>query len=40
MMGVGADLDEFRTLFAPRVAELEEQYITPLDELEPGCRRG
>jgi hypothetical protein len=32
MMGVGAELDEFRTLFAPRVAELDEQYITPLNE--------
>jgi Protein phosphatase 2C len=32
MMGVGADLGDFRTLFAPRVAELEEQYIGPLDE--------
>ena len=32
MMGVGAELEEFRTLFVPRVAELEEQYITPLDE--------
>ena len=32
MMGVGAELPDFRTLFALRVAELEEQYITPLDE--------
>jgi hypothetical protein len=32
MMGVGADLPEFRTLFASRVAELEEQYIGPLDQ--------
>ena len=32
MMGVGADLPEFRTLFVPRVAELEEQYIAPFDE--------
>ena len=32
MMGVGAGLPDFRTLFALRVAELEEQYITPLDE--------
>jgi predicted aminopeptidase len=32
MMGVGAELAEFRTLFVPRVTELEEQYIAPLDE--------
>jgi serine/threonine protein phosphatase PrpC len=32
MMGVGAELEEFRTLFVPRVAELEEAYIGPLDE--------
>ena len=32
MMGVGADLGDFRTLFAPRVTELEEQYIGPLDK--------
>jgi hypothetical protein len=32
MMGVGAELPEFRTLFVPRVAELEEQYISPFDE--------
>jgi serine/threonine protein phosphatase PrpC len=33
MMGVGATLKEFQALFAPRVAELEEQFIGPLDEL-------
>jgi serine/threonine protein phosphatase PrpC len=33
MMGVGADFKEFRTLFAPRVDELDEQFIGPLDEL-------
>ena len=32
MMGVGADLSEFRSLLAPRVAELEERYIAPFDE--------
>ncbi len=32
MMGVGAELPQFRSLFTPRVAELEEQYISPLDE--------
>jgi serine/threonine protein phosphatase PrpC len=33
MMGVGADFKEFRTLFAPRVDELQEQFIGPLDKL-------
>jgi serine/threonine protein phosphatase PrpC len=33
MMGVGATLKEFQALFAPRVAELEEQFIAPLDEV-------
>jgi serine/threonine protein phosphatase PrpC len=32
MMGVGAGLPELQALYAPRVAELEEQYIAPLDE--------
>ncbi|HEV2927995.1 MAG TPA: protein phosphatase 2C domain-containing protein [Propionibacteriaceae bacterium] len=32
MMGVGADRSGFQSLFAPRVAELEEQYIAPFDE--------
>jgi hypothetical protein len=32
MMGIGAELGEFRTLYVSRLAELEEQYITPLDE--------
>ena len=31
--GVGADLKEFQTLFAPRVAELACEFIAPLDEL-------
>ena len=30
-IGVGADLASFQELFAPRLAELVEQYITPLD---------
>jgi hypothetical protein len=30
---VGADLDELRTLYAPRVAELQEQFTTPIDAL-------
>jgi serine/threonine protein phosphatase PrpC len=32
-MVVGADLDELRTLYAPRIAQLEEQFTTPIDEL-------
>jgi serine/threonine protein phosphatase PrpC len=32
MMGVGAELGKFQSLFASRVAELEEVYIAPLDE--------
>jgi hypothetical protein len=31
MMGVGAELADFRTLYEPRVRKLEEQYIGPLD---------
>lgn len=33
LLGVGADFGEFQALFAPRVAELEQQFIVPLDEL-------
>jgi len=33
MIGVGASMKEFRALFAPRLAELEEQFIGPLDNL-------
>jgi hypothetical protein len=33
MMGVGASLKEFQSLFAPRVTELEQQFIEPLDEV-------
>jgi serine/threonine protein phosphatase PrpC len=32
MMSIGADLPELKSLYGPRVAELEEQYIAPLDE--------
>ncbi len=38
MLGVGADLKEFQALFAPRVEELERQFIAPLDELRSGDR--
>jgi serine/threonine protein phosphatase PrpC len=33
-LGVGADHDGFRTLFARRTAELEQQWIGPLDGLD------
>jgi len=33
VMAVGADLDELRTLYAPRVAQLHEQFTTPIDAL-------
>jgi hypothetical protein len=33
LLGVGADFGEFQALFAPRVAELGQQFIVPLDEL-------
>jgi hypothetical protein len=33
LLGVGADFEEFQALFAQRVAELEHQFILPLDEL-------
>lgn len=32
-MSVGADLDELKTLYAPRIAELAEQFTTPIDDL-------
>ena len=34
LLGVGADHEEFRQLFATRTAELEERFVIPLDELE------
>jgi hypothetical protein len=33
VMAVGADLDELRTLYTPRVAQLHEQFTTPIDAL-------
>ena len=33
MMGVGSDFAGFQSLFAPRVVELEQQFITPLNAL-------
>jgi hypothetical protein len=34
VLGVGADHDVFRRLFATRTAELEQRCVVPLDELE------
>lgn len=33
VLGVGADHDEFRQLFATRTAEIEQRCVVPLDEL-------
>jgi hypothetical protein len=38
-LGVGADLKEFQTLFAPRVGELASDFIEPLDELSGAVTR-
>jgi serine/threonine protein phosphatase PrpC len=38
-LGVGADLEEFQRLFAPRVAELGSDFIEPLDELSDAVTR-
>ena len=37
-LGVGADHDGFRTLFARRTAELEQRWIAPLDDLDTQLR--
>jgi len=34
VLGVGADHEEFRELFADRTADLEQRCVVPLDELE------
>jgi len=39
VMAVGADLDELRTLYAPRVQELEQQFTTPIDDLARDVQR-
>jgi len=39
LLGVGADLEGFRELFAARTATLQERYITPLDELDAEVER-
>jgi hypothetical protein len=38
-LGVGADLQEFQKLFAPRVAELASDFIEPLDDLSDAITR-
>jgi hypothetical protein len=37
-LGFGADHDGFRTAFAERTAELEDRWITPLDDLDTALR--
>lgn len=39
VMAVGADLAELKTLYAPRVEELEQQFTTPIDELGRAVQR-
>jgi serine/threonine protein phosphatase PrpC len=39
VLGVGADHDTFRELFAARTAELEQRWIAPLNELDANLRR-
>jgi len=39
VLGVGADHEQFRTLFAARTAELEQRWITPLDALDKDVQR-
>jgi serine/threonine protein phosphatase PrpC len=39
LMAVGADLPELRTLYAPRVAVLEQQFTAPIDELGRSVQR-
>jgi hypothetical protein len=38
-LGVGADLQDFQKLFAPRVAELASDFIEPLDDLSDAVTR-
>lgn len=33
VMAVGSDLEELRSLYAPRIMQLEQQFIAPIDEL-------
>ena len=34
LLGLGADLDDFRELFAARAAEIHQRYVAPLDTLD------
>lgn len=38
-LGVGADHDSFRELFAPRTAELEQRWVAPMDNLDADLRQ-
>ena len=33
LIAVGADLDELKVLYGPRLAELDDQFTGPIDEL-------
>ena len=39
LLGLGADLDEFRGLLKDRTAQVARRYIEPLDELDGQVRR-
>ena len=39
LMGVGADLNELKALYGPRMAELEDQFTVPIDELGRSVQR-
>jgi serine/threonine protein phosphatase PrpC len=39
VMAVGADLVQLRSLYAPRVATLQQQFVTPVDELARSVER-
>ncbi|MCW2805396.1 MAG: hypothetical protein JWN06_3613 [Propionibacteriaceae bacterium] len=39
VMAVGADLGELKALYAPRVAELKQQFTVPIDELGRSVQR-
>ena len=38
VLGIGADHDTFRKLFARRTAELEQRWVRPLDDLDADLR--
>jgi len=39
LMGVGADLDELKDLYRPRLGELESRFTAPIDELSRSVER-